>query len=209
MDERFFVMERPEWISFDEIADLLHEAHRENVRKGLNYSAATQNGEEIRRRLHDKGLFFVAITHDNKLVGASAVEIKERLTSWYGKNRPYAEISMEGVLPDYQGKGINSLIRAAISDYAFSYVDLLVLDTAEKNRHAIAVNQKRGWLCVDYRSWKTNDFYSVVMAKWKNDCPYSEAYLRRRFLIRKWKTKLHYTNKGRTRWFLMLYDQLR
>ena len=108
MNEHFFVMERPEWISFDEIAELLHEAYRENVEKGMRYSAAFQNGEEIRRRLHGKGKFFVALNEEKKLIGVSAIEIKDYTASWYGKNQQYGYISMEGVLPDYQGKALGS-----------------------------------------------------------------------------------------------------
>ena len=70
MEQRITIMEKPDWISYDDIAEVLHEAHRENVKKGLIYSASHLSGEEIQALLHENGKFYVALTDDNELVGA-------------------------------------------------------------------------------------------------------------------------------------------
>lgn len=193
------VMEKPEWISYDEIAELLHEAHRENVGKGLNYSASHQNGGEIKALLHENGKFYVALINGNELAGVSAIEIRERSTRWFAKEQPYGEIKLEGIKPEYQGMRISSMLREAIAEYAFQRIELLVLDTAEKNKHAIAINKKRGWRIVDYTSRQTNNFYSVVMAQWKNGCPYSEGERLFHFWIKKAYVRLRYTKYGKQR----------
>ena len=190
MEQRITIMEKPDWISYDHIAELLHEAHRENVKKGLIYSASHLSGEEIQALLHENGKFYVALTDDNELVGASAIEIRERSKRWFAKGQPFGDIKLEGVKPAFRGMRINSMLREAITEYAFQQVGLLVLDTSEKNKHAIRINKKRGWKIVDYTSRQTNNFYSVVMAQWKNGCPFSELerlknFWRRRNYIRK------------------------
>ena len=199
MEHKILVMEKPDWISYDEIAHFLHDAHRENVKRGLNYRASHISGEEIQALLHDNGKFYVATTEENELVGVSAIEIKERSNRWYTKGQPYGEIKLEGVKPEYRGMRINSMLRDAIAEYAFQKVDLLVLDTAEKNTHAIYVNEKRGWKIVDYKSWNTNSFYSVVMAQWKNGCPYSEAERLFHYWLRKMYVRMRYNRNGKRR----------
>lgn len=199
MAQTITVMEKPDWISYDEIAELLHQAHRQNVEQGLQYMAASQNGEEIQKRLHGPARLYVALNENRELIGVSAIELKEHSKSWYGLNKPYGLVKLEGVRPDCQGMGVQSTLRREIEKYAFQHVDLLQLDTAEKNHHAVAVFKKQGWIPVSYLSRKTNNFYSIIMAKWKNGCPFSKAECAFRFWKRKLQIIRHYTKDGQPR----------
>lgn len=199
MDKQITVIERPEWISYDDIADLLHKAHKSNVEKGLLYSASHQNGEEIKKLLHETGKFYVAITEDNQLVGVSALELLAQSRAWYGRQRPYGKIILEGVLPTYQGMGVFSRLRSVVEKKAFQSADFLVLDTAEKNKHARAINKKRGWIEVDCLSRATNNFYSVVMVKWKDDPPIPISVLRLQYLNRRMIKHILYDRYGKRR----------
>ena len=193
------VMEKPDWISYDEIADVLHDAHKENLSRGLDYSAAIQSGEEIEALLHDNGRFYVALADGKKVVGVSAIRLREKSFRWFGQKKPYGKVMLEGVRPEYQGLGINSMLRKEIYDYAYQYVDFLELDTAEKNTKAIAINKKHGWIPVDYITRKTNHFYSVVMARWKDGCPYSVLDCQLHFLKNKMIIRRKYKSDGQPR----------
>ncbi len=195
-DLKFEIVQQPDWISDDEIADILHDAHKSTLEKGMHYSVLTQRGKEVRERIGENGCFFVALLEGKELVGVTGVSFKKRSTAWYIKNKPYAEIKLVGVKSDYKGHGIYGMLQEKVYNYAFQHVEILTTNTAVKNTILINNNLKRGWDFVDFVSWKNTDYYSVVMAKWKDGCPYLPVYRRIRFMINKWKTKAIKTESG-------------
>lgn len=208
MAQTIQVMEKPEWFSYDDIAEVLHAAHKKNISRGLNYSAGTQSGAEIESILKDQGKMFVASCGD-KLVGVGALFLGTRSNSWYGKGKPYGKVRFEAVLPEYQGMGISSLIRKKIEEEAYQQVDLLVLDTAERNHLVRRINRKRGWYEVGCLSWKTNNYYSVVMAKWRDGCPFSQTTILKKYWKNTLKRHLKVTRYGETRKSLILFRRLK
>lgn len=181
----FTVIEKPDWISYEEIADLLHDAHRSNVEKGMHFVASSQDGAETERRLGEEGKFFVALSENNELIGAGAIAFMPACKDWYGKGQACGEIKMVGVRDRYKGRGISSALYKALEEYGFSRCDLLVMNTARDNRMVLESNARHGWVYIDYKSWKKTDYYSVCMAKWKNGCPYNDLYRRLMFHYRK------------------------
>ena len=193
------IIEQPDWISDDEIADVLHDAHQTTLAAGMHYSVLTQNGADIRARLGGNGRFFVALKDGKELVGVSGISFFERSKSWYAKGQPYAEVKLEGVRNEFKGMGINGLLHKRIYEYAFDKVNVLVTNTAVQNSIVRRNDLKRGWTIVDFTSWKSTDYYSVVMAKWKDGCPYSKAECRFRFLMKKCRVMLLKNRFGQTR----------
>ena len=170
----FHVIEKPDWISYDDIAEILHDAHKSNVKKGMHFVASYQDGAETERRLGDEGKTFVALSEDNELVGTGSIAFHKSCKDWYGKGRRCGEIKMVGVPEKYKGKGISTAIYHALEEYGFSRCDLLVMNTAKDNRIVLDSNARHGWEYVDFKSWKKTDYYSACMAKWKNGCPYNK-----------------------------------
>lgn len=199
MDKHISVIEKPEWISYDDIADLLHEAHKRNVEKGMLYSASHQSGEEIQKLLHENGMFYVALTDDNQLAGVSALELFPQSNKWYGKKQPYGKVFLIGVLPAYQGMGVASKLLAMVEEKAFQSAAFLELDTAEGNKLARTIYRKWGWLEVDCLSRKTNNFYSVVMVKWKSALPFSKCRIWLNYKLRRIKKHILYDCFGKRR----------
>jgi len=62
------IIEKPEWITYDEIHNLLYAAHESNREKGVNVATATMSGNELEEYLGAKGKTFVALDGE-KLVG--------------------------------------------------------------------------------------------------------------------------------------------
>lgn len=179
------IMEKPDWISYEEIADVLHDAHRANVKKGMHFVASSQDGAETERRLGEEGKFFVALSETNELIGVGAIAFMPSCRDWYGKGQACGEIKMVGVPEKYKGKGISTAIYHALEEYGFSRCDLLVMNTAKDNRIVLDSNARHGWEYVDFKSWKKTDYYSACMAKWKNGCPYNKFIRRLMFNFRR------------------------
>ena len=54
--------------------------------------------------------------------------------------------------------------------------NVVELDTAENNTHAIEVYKHLGFKLVSYKANQGGDHYSVIMVKWLERCPYSNRY---------------------------------
>ena len=195
------IKQQPEWISDDDIVALLHDAHKSTLEAGMHYSVLNQKGTDIRKRIGKDGVFFVALLDGKELVGVSGITYNDKSKAWYLKGKPYYEVKLEGVKPDFKGKGINGLLHREIYNYAFNRVDVLVTHTAEHNNIVIRNDLSRGWKLVDFASWKTTDYYSVVMAKWKNKCPYTTTICNVVFILKKYKTKIMKNQFGQYRAF--------
>ena len=238
------VMEKPDWISYEEITDVLHDAHMSTAEKGMHFVALNQTAEETEKRLGEDGKFFVVLASDGSrgesspsapegqeapspsasegrgepspldpnetaqpgnqyiLAGVGAISFYKSCKGWYGKGQPYADIKMVGVRNEYKGQGISSMLYKALEEYGFSQVNLITMNTAEMNAIVLGSNARHGWKRVDFRSWTKTDYYSVVMAKWKDACPFSDAVIKRQYELRKAKTRFLRNAQGKRRLIL-------
>lgn len=191
------VIKKPEYISLEQITEVLHEAHETTAVGGMHFWAHTQTVEDTRKRLGNSGEFFVALC-DGDLAGCAAVIFHQHGKKWYCKNKDYAEIKMVAVRNKYKGLGLSNMLYSALEKRAFERNDLIVMNTASANELVIGRNIRHGWKIIDYCSWRNTDYYSVVMGKWKK-CPYSDLHLKGRYKIRKLLVTAFKDSKGHYR----------
>lgn len=184
------VMVKPEHISFDQIHEVLEQAHSVNQKNGFVMATSALSGDAIRDRIGKDGMCWVALDGE-RLVGTLSARMVKR-DNWYAKGM-IPDYMLAGVIPDYQGKHINSMLAQQLFDYAREkQYSIVELDTAENNTHAIEVYKHQGFVLVDYLAKKDVDHYSVVMAKWIGDCPHSAGYCNMRYNIRRALIRLRY-----------------
>ena len=70
------VVEKPDWVSWDDIKQCLYEAHSVNRSKGINMAHYQWPAEKIKESLGENGFMLVALD-GNKLVGTAGIG-KER-----------------------------------------------------------------------------------------------------------------------------------
>ena len=186
MNNTIQIVEKPDWISWEDIKQCLYEAHAVNREKGIYMNHYLWPINKIRNSLGEKGVMFVALNGE-KIVGTAA--IGDRVGSkWYNKGR-YAYICFDGVITDYNGKGIFSQLDSKREEVARKHgYNVLVLDTHAHNIHRQKIALKNGYRYVRYFQANSRDHYSVAMAKWINGCPYSSLYCRTRYHVSKLKT---------------------
>ena len=97
------VIEKPDWVSWDEIHEVIWKAHESNRQNGINMRFPTLLGEEIRKRVEGNGKMFVALD-GKKVVGTAAIR-RKNLDLWCGKGE-YAYLCFASVLPEYSRQGI-------------------------------------------------------------------------------------------------------
>ena len=190
MIEEIIVKKKPDNISFDEIHEVIYAAHKENMKNGILMRTTTLTGEELKDRIGDDGICFVALDKQ-KVVGTMSVRFVKRKT-WYA-NSIIPDCILVGVIPEYRGKHITSMLEQIMLEYVKNKgYKLIELDTAENNTHAINVYKHQGYKLVDYHAYEGVDHYSVVMVKWIEKCPYSETYRKIRYYVRRFLIKSRY-----------------
>lgn len=187
------VVEKPDWVSWDDIKQCLYEAHSVNRSKGINMAHYQWPAEKIKESLGENGFMLVALD-GNKLIGTAGIGEKFG-NKWYANGR-YAYECYASVLPDYMGQGIFKMLdikrEAKVREDGY---DMLIGDTHSKNTHRIEIALKNGFRMVRFFRAASKDHYSVVIAKWLNGCPYSSFYCWRKYQLSKLKTIIRYPLK--------------
>ena len=191
-DTRIKIVEKPDWVSWEDIKQCLYEAHSVNRAKGINMAHYQWPAEKIKQSL-EKGFMLVALDGD-KLVGTAGIGEKFG-NKWYVKGR-YAYECYASVLPEYAGKGIYKMLEIRREEKAKEEgYDVLIGDTHSKNTHLIEIKLKNGFKLVRFFRAASKDHYSVVIAKWLNGCPYSSFYCWKKYQLSRFKTIIRYPLK--------------
>lgn len=189
--EEIKVMPKPEWVSWDDIHELLLAAHKKNIEKGITMNTTTMSGEDLKKHLGEEGRCFVAFCGD-QLVGTTSVSISlgER---WYDKGKIISKGTLSAILPRYQGMGIleemNELRDAYIKEKG---VQVMEGDTPEENMVVRKFVARNDFKEVRYFPASHQNHFSVYFVKWMEGCPFSDKYIQRRFNISKKLTKIQY-----------------
>lgn len=183
-------MLKPEWISWDDIHNLLLLAHRNNIKKGLVMKVPQLSGDEFKNKIGKDGQCLVAFDNDT-LVGTTSIAYFKG-THWYDKGKLVAQSLGTGILPSYQGLGIaEDLYNLRSMCVKEKNVDIMRADTAEDNVYIRKTSKYDGWKDIDYFSAKSGH-YSVVFVKWLTKCPFTDEYINRRYRISKFLVRLQY-----------------
>ena len=188
--EEIKIVEKPDWVSWDDIHELLLQAHKKNYEKGIILGYTQMPGYKIKEKLGDEGQCWVAMDGD-KIVGTTSVTYFKG-TSWWNKGKKVAHGCFTGILREYQGIGIMEELNAKKYEHEREHgADMSEGDTAENNITVLKVFGKEGYKIVSYFASSSNH-YSVRIVKWLNGCPFTDEYINRRFRIAKFLTRMQY-----------------
>lgn len=188
MNSEIRYIEKPEWVSWDEIHNVLVNAHAQNRANGIYMRKPTLPGEEIAKEIGNDGKMFVAMDGEH-VVGTLALLIKIG-KRWYNTGK-YGYLCYGAVLPEYGGKGIyRSLYQLAETFAKQLGLKVLTRDTNEKNARMLKITKQEGYHFVEYKVCK--DHFNIVRVKWLDKCPYPSWYIKLRFLISKFSIKLRF-----------------
>ena len=189
MDE-IKIIEQPDWISWDDIHNLLLEAHKKNIEKGYKSSFALMPGYKIKEKLGEEGRCWVALDGD-KLVGTNAVYFYVG-RYWWNKGKTVAHSCLTGILQKYQGIGILGKMDAMLVAYVRECgIEMIEGDTAESNQTMLKLVKSGGYKVVGVLAPKS-PHYSVRFVKWFGECPFTDKYINRRCKISEKLTKWQY-----------------
>ena len=176
------VIEKPDSITYDEIREIIQQAHQENIRNGIRMNTTTLSAAELEQKVGENGKCFVAMDGE-KVVGTISCREKQAIR-WFYKGT-VMEMMLFGIVPSYRGKHIASgLIEAVEKETGEKNRSVILFDTAFDNSHMIELGKKKGYLLVNFFAPPTSH-YSVEMAKWLDNCPFSRGYVALRYWLKK------------------------
>lgn len=173
------IKEKDESVSWDDVKSVIVAAHQVNFAKGIVMRYPSLPADEIAKKISDgNGKMIVALDGD-KVVGVSAYMIKKGKT-WYCKEC-YMYLCFTGMLPEYSGRGIYKGLNEFIEEERKRLdLQIVMFDTHEKNKRIMDVNKRGGFKEVDYKRY--GDHCNIVLVRWVKECPFSNLYIRYRFI---------------------------
>ena len=152
--------------SIPEITMLLHKSYRKLADLGFRYLATHQKDDETLRRLN-KGISYIALSNE-RIISTITLYMNDadgKDDIWY-KKQGVAHFGQFGVKPEYQNKGLGSLMMDIIESHAKKAGAVeIALDTAEGAAHLIKYYKKRGYRFIEYVNWDVTNYRSVIMSK--------------------------------------------
>ena len=168
-------MLKPDWITWDDVQECQRRAHEKNNKKGFQMQVQTITGDDLKNGVGD-GHCFVALDGDKVVGTASLIFLKSKIHWW--TRSTVAFTCFDGVLPEYWGTdvfiGLDAIRNKYIED---SGVRIRQCNTSEKNKAVIQLCKKGGYKLVQYSATgRGASYYSVIMCKWDDGCPYSDSF---------------------------------
>ncbi len=171
MNSNIQIVEKPDWVSWDDIHDVLTQAHKSNREKGIIMRKPSLPGELIEREFGKDDVMLVALD-GTIVIGTAALLVKE-CSTWYFKGQ-YGYLCFASVLPQYAGRGVyKNLCEERVRIAKEKGLKGLLFDTHHKNKHVININRKNGFKRVAVRNHQ--DHWNVVMFKWFDGCPHANS----------------------------------
>lgn len=176
-------MEKPDWVSWEEIRKCINAAHQTNKKRGFEMLNSKLSAEELAEKLKDCHCF-IALEGD-EVVGTASVKLQKKYKWW--NHDTVAYYCYDAVLPKYRGTdvffGINMIRWQFVNDTG---IRIHQFNTAEHNKTVIKINQKDGFKLVQFApTGKGANYYSVTMVKWDDGCPYSDKLINFMFNLSK------------------------
>lgn len=182
------IMQKPYFISWNEIQRLLNEAHKTNIEKGLIYATYNQSIEELKEKVKN-GKCFVAMDGD-KIVGTATIQFRN-LNYWY-HNGPIGLLKLLAIHPAYRGKNIaQKLLDARINCAISQKIKVIVTDSAERNLAIKKLYLNNNFRIVDCCKYKNNNFITIVYAKWLDNCPWSRLNIWFHYVLKRMNINEH------------------
>ena len=193
-------------ISWEELADLLHEAFEERLHQGLKFSCSYLTADELKRRSCGSIVLVAKDTDNGLLIGTVTIQInRERSHSW-------AYHSNLAIKPEKKHSGIASQLFSSLIEIALSHnCEYIKSDTAIGANSSVKWHLKNGFKIVGLDSFSSTNYYSYVFRRqlksnffWENT-----MCLKILFLLSSIKCKLCYHENGNYTQLMELFMMLR
>ncbi len=143
----------------EELLHLVHTAFEDRVRQGFNFICAAFSLETFRSLTHNSYIF-VAQDEHSPLIGTVA------LTERVKRGIRCGELEYLAVLPDYNRKGIATMLLIALCERARKLdLPFIISDTAMHADSSVIWHLRNGFKILRIKQFEKRDYYSYQFVK--------------------------------------------
>lgn len=192
-------------ITYEQIADLMHESFEERLQQGLKFTCSFMSVEQYKKKTAD-GVVFVAIDEDTQeLMGTAVVHVKKADGVIYGYNE------LAAICSKAKRCGIGSmLLNARVELVKNAGGEYILSDTAVGAQSSIKYHLKNGFKIIGLTSFSSTNYYSYLFRKqlapsklWNNN-----LFCKLVFIKSYIYTKLISKEDGSKTWLRSIYHKL-
>ena len=171
--EEIQYMLKPDWVTWQDIKDCMIKAHEPLRKKGVMMQNQTMTVEEFEKE-YENASCFVALK-GKEVVGTSSYKVR-KVKMWWHKGEVVYTFG-DAIIPEFRGTDIYiELQRIRYDHIKKTGIRILMSNTEENNNLAMKLNKRRGAKQVKFYASPKTWYYSVVMARWLDGCPFSDRY---------------------------------
>lgn len=176
------ILPKPEYVSWNEIHDIIYKAHENNRKNGVDIRNAHLSGEQLKDSLGEDGVCFVA-TDGGKVIATCSAAFRT-LNTWYARGLKLGYATLDAVLPEYSGRHIYSHLAKVREEFIRSKDCAgIYMHIAEGNVIRRQIAEKEGYCRVSIGRTSYNPHNYLVYVKWLGKDPYPICYIRLRFFL--------------------------
>lgn len=199
------IIEKNTEISWDEITDVIHDAYKEREKQNLHFAATRSTPAENAQKILD-GKCFLAMDN-NEIAGLVFLRCpkwpyltrKNGKQKWYC-DKKYGMVINLAVKEKYKRHGISKkLLQKLIDECKDLKLDSVIIDTSSKLKWLNQFYASFGFKKVDYISWNTTNYYTIVRRLNLNGKEYNNCYRVIRYLLSKFYTVVTLNKYGQKR----------
>lgn len=203
------IRKKGEETSWEELAQLYHEAFQERIDQGMNFICSSFTPEYL-EKLSTHSIILVALDKDqnNALAGAAVLRIMHDDRGTWGY------FTDMGIKPSFKRCGIGSKLEAQrVAVAKENGCSFVMSDTAANAKSSVNWHYRNGFKLVELVSWPNTNYYSynfrkqlVPDAKWDNP-----LYCKLQFWKSAIRCRMYHLENGedrKSKW-LDLYKKLR
>lgn len=202
------IVEKSDDVSWEKVTEVIHDAYKVNEKNNLLFAALKSTPEENSQKILD-GKCFLAL--DGKEV-AGLVFLrfpsypylikKNGKGKWYC-DKLYGMVINLAVREKYKKQGIGEkLLLRLIDECKQLNYDSIMIDTSCKLKWLNKFYASLGFKKVDFISWETTNYYTIVRKMYLNGNKDSNIYIIFRYTISKIYTLIIYNKYGKKRFKL-------
>lgn len=194
-------------ISWDDLANLLHEAFEERLQNGMHFTCSSITVSELEKEC-EGSIVLVAIDDDtNTLTGTVSMRFNEMNDS-----ESWAYHFNLAVSPTYKHCGIATRLFEEFQKKALSHgCHYIISDTAVKAKSSVKWHLKYGFRIIKLHSFSETNYYSYIFRKqlkphvlWSNSF-FCKVY----YWFSALKCRATFKENGESRYLMSLYIKMR
>ena len=203
------IRKKGEETSWEELAQLYHEAFQERLDQGMNFICSSFTPEYLEQHFND-AIILVALDKDQNdaLAGVAVLRIK------HDDRGNWGYFTDMGIKPSYKRCGIGSKLEAQrVAEAKANGCTYVMSDTAANAKSSVKWHYRNGFKLVELVSWPNTNYYSynfrkqlVPDAKWSNPVYCKLQYWKSAIKCRMYKLA---NGEDRKSIWLDLYKKLR